>query len=60
MYCVHSSLSVISMPKSLKHSLQILPSGSVDLSGTFSFTFEAPPGPFLAQKVMPLYLPASY
>src|SRR6187402_953442 len=58
-YC-HSSANVRSMPKSLKHSPQIPPAGSVFLSGTFRRTLPVEPGPFFAQNPMPPYLEASY
>src|SRR5215471_13678481 len=59
-YLVHVSVRLRSVPKSLKHSLQTLPSGSVLTSGTLRRTLLDAPGPFLAQKEIPLYLLASY
>ena len=47
-------------PKSLKHSVQTPPSGSVFTSGTFNRTFPVESGPFLAQNEIPAYLEASY
>src|SRR4051812_42922564 len=59
-YCFHSVVSVRSAPKSLKHSVQTPPSGSVLASGTLRRTFPVESAPRLAQKLTPVYLEASY
>ena len=50
----------MSAPKSLKHSVQTAPSGSVFTSGTFRRTLATESGPFLPQNMIPAYFEASY
>src|SRR5262245_36510020 len=59
MYCFHSVVRFRSPPKSLKHSVQTPPSGSVFTSGTLSRTLPVEVSPFLAQNEIPAYLEAS-
>src|SRR5262245_47456956 len=59
-YCFHSDVNVKSAPKSLKHSLHTLPSGSVLTSGTFRRTLPVELSARRAQKVTPANFEASY
>jgi hypothetical protein len=59
-YRVHSSVSSMPTPKSLKHSVHTLPSGSVLPSGILNRTYGLDPFSARATKATPLYLEALY